>query len=83
MADSLEILICLIRSSHVHRSLHVAILASRVVRESSVAIILITGSSSGFGHATALAFARAGDTVYASMRNVDRECQVMVKGADL
>lgn len=37
-----------------------------------MAVVLITGSSSGFGQAAALAFARAGDTVYASMRNVDR-----------
>jgi NAD(P)-dependent dehydrogenase (short-subunit alcohol dehydrogenase family) len=37
-----------------------------------VAVVLITGSSSGIGQSTALAFARAGDTVYASMRNLGR-----------
>lgn len=31
-------------------------------------VVLITGASSGFGQATALAFARKGDAVYASMR---------------
>ncbi|MGH8265073.1 MAG: SDR family oxidoreductase [Steroidobacterales bacterium] len=34
-----------------------------------MAVVLITGSNSGFGQASALAFARQGDTVYASMRN--------------
>lgn len=34
-----------------------------------MSVVLITGCSSGFGFASALAFARAGDTVYASMRN--------------
>lgn len=37
-----------------------------------MAVVLITGSSSGFGQASALAFARAGDTVYASMRDRSR-----------
>lgn len=37
-----------------------------------MAVVLITGCSSGFGHAAALAFARAGDTVYASMRDTGR-----------
>ena len=36
----------------------------------SAKIILITGSSSGFGRLTAKALARAGHTVYASMRDV-------------
>lgn len=44
-----------------------------------MAIVLITGSSSGFGQAAALAFARAGDTVYASMRNLDRGSQLAQK----
>ena len=35
-----------------------------------MAVVLITGCSSGFGLATALAFARRGDQVFASMRNV-------------
>jgi NAD(P)-dependent dehydrogenase (short-subunit alcohol dehydrogenase family) len=37
-----------------------------------MAIVLITGCSSGLGHAAALAFARAGDRVYASMRDTTR-----------
>lgn len=37
-----------------------------------MAVVLITGCSSGFGSAGALAFGRAGDTVYASMRNIER-----------
>ena len=34
-----------------------------------MSVVLITGCSSGFGLQAALAFARAGDTVYASMRD--------------
>ncbi|UKK94689.1 SDR family oxidoreductase [Brucella pseudogrignonensis] len=34
-------------------------------------VILVTGSSSGFGRMTAVALARAGHTVYASMRDVN------------
>ena len=34
-----------------------------------MAVVLITGCSSGFGQLAALEFARNGDTVYASMRN--------------
>ncbi len=34
-----------------------------------MAVVLITGCSSGFGLLTALQFARKGDTVYATMRN--------------
>ncbi len=37
-----------------------------------MAVVLITGSNSGFGLEGALAFARNGDTVYASMRDVTR-----------
>ncbi len=37
-----------------------------------MAVVLITGCSSGFGMASALAFARAGDTVYAAMRNLQK-----------
>lgn len=33
-------------------------------------IILVTGSSSGFGRMTAEALTRAGHTVYASMRDI-------------
>lgn len=33
-------------------------------------IVLVTGSSSGFGRMTAEALGRAGHTVYASMRDV-------------
>ena len=46
-----------------------------------MAVVLITGCSSGFGLLTALHFARKGDTVYASMRNtskagdLERACQ--------
>ncbi len=35
-------------------------------------VVLITGCSSGFGHAAALAFARDGYTVHASMRDLSR-----------
>ena len=37
-----------------------------------MAVVLITGCSSGIGCAAALAFARNGDSVYATMRNLDR-----------
>jgi NAD(P)-dependent dehydrogenase (short-subunit alcohol dehydrogenase family) len=37
-----------------------------------MAVVLITGCSSGFGLEAALAFARKGDVVCASMRNLDR-----------
>ncbi len=37
-----------------------------------MSVVLITGCSSGFGLASALAFARSGDTVYASMRNLTK-----------
>jgi NAD(P)-dependent dehydrogenase (short-subunit alcohol dehydrogenase family) len=35
-----------------------------------MSVVLISGCSSGFGQAAALAFAKAGDTVYASMRDL-------------
>jgi len=37
-----------------------------------MAVVLITGCSSGFGLLTALQFARKGDTVYASMRDTSK-----------
>ena len=37
-----------------------------------MAVIVITGSNSGFGREGALAFARNGDTVYASMRDITK-----------
>ena len=39
--------------------------------------IILTGSSSGFGLEGALAFARNGDTVYATMRNPDNAGQLL------
>ena len=38
-----------------------------------MSVVLITGTSSGIGLQTALQFARRGDTVYATMRNVQRD----------
>ena len=38
--------------------------------------VLLTGSSSGIGLATALNLSRAGHTVYATMRNPDRAPQL-------
>jgi NAD(P)-dependent dehydrogenase (short-subunit alcohol dehydrogenase family) len=37
-----------------------------------MAVVVITGCSSGFGLETALAFARRGDRVYATMRNLEK-----------
>ena len=41
-----------------------------------MAVILVTGSSTGIGYATALTLARNGHTVYASMRNPTRSPQL-------
>jgi NAD(P)-dependent dehydrogenase (short-subunit alcohol dehydrogenase family) len=45
-------------------------------------VVLITGAGSGFGKVTALAFARQGDTVYASMRNPNENCSLAQTAAD-
>ena len=45
-------------------------------------VVLITGCSTGIGLATALAFARGGDTVVASMRNVAKADPLMKRAAD-
>lgn len=44
-------------------------------------VVLITGCSSGFGLETALAFARRGDTTYASMRD-PRRASVLLRRAE-
>lgn len=46
-----------------------------------MAVVVITGSNSGFGLHGALAFARNGDTVYASMRDVSK-CDVLTSLAE-
>jgi NAD(P)-dependent dehydrogenase (short-subunit alcohol dehydrogenase family) len=50
-----------------------------------MAVVIITGSSSGFGFEGALAFARNGDTVYATMRDVKKgsHLQQSAEGEDL
>jgi NAD(P)-dependent dehydrogenase (short-subunit alcohol dehydrogenase family) len=45
-------------------------------------VVLITGSSSGFGREGALAFARNGDIVYASMRDPARATPLLRAAAD-
>lgn len=40
-------------------------------------IVLITGCSTGVGFETAIEFAKAGNTVYASMRNLDKASKLM------
>ncbi len=42
-----------------------------------MAIIVLTGCSSGFGLQAALAFARNGDTVYATMRNTNKSAPLL------
>jgi NAD(P)-dependent dehydrogenase (short-subunit alcohol dehydrogenase family) len=44
-----------------------------------VSVILITGCSSGFGAAAALAFARRGDTVFASMRDLGKSKDLLTQ----
>ena len=45
---------------------------SASLEEPAMSVVLVTGCSSGLGEAGALAFARAGDTVYASMRDTGK-----------
>ncbi len=40
-------------------------------------VVLVTGCSTGFGLLTALAFARRGDRVFATMRNVDKAGELL------
>jgi NAD(P)-dependent dehydrogenase (short-subunit alcohol dehydrogenase family) len=47
-----------------------------------MAVVLITGCSSGFGLEAALAFARRGDTVCATMRNLDKADALRKRAAD-
>lgn len=47
-----------------------------------MANVLITGCSTGFGKLAALQFARAGDTVYASMRNTAKGAELEQAKAD-
>lgn len=44
--------------------------------------VLITGCSSGFGYASALAFARRGDRVFAGCRDVERATHLAVTASD-
>jgi len=46
-----------------------------------MATVLITGCTSGFGHAAALAFARAGDVVYATARDVAKAAPLAAAAA--
>ncbi|MGH8033723.1 MAG: SDR family NAD(P)-dependent oxidoreductase [Lysobacterales bacterium] len=46
-----------------------------------MAVVVITGSSSGFGFEGALAFARNGDTVYATMRDVSKAARLLEAAA--
>lgn len=47
-----------------------------------MAVVLITGCSSGFGLEAALAFAKAGDTVVATMRNLGKAEALRKRAAD-
>ncbi len=47
-----------------------------------MSVVLVTGCSSGLGEAGALAFARAGDTVYASMRDPGKSASLKRLAAD-
>ena len=47
-----------------------------------MAIVLITGCSSGVGYDSALAFARRGDHVYACVRNPESAASLAQKGAE-
>ena len=42
-----------------------------------MSVVVITGCSSGFGLETALAFARRGDTTYATMRDLSRSDELV------
>jgi NAD(P)-dependent dehydrogenase (short-subunit alcohol dehydrogenase family) len=46
-----------------------------------MAVVIITGSNNGFGYEGALAFARNGDTVYASMRSVAKADRLLAAAA--
>lgn len=46
-----------------------------------MAVVIITGSNNGFGYEAALAFARNGDTVYASMRSVAKADRLLAAAA--
>jgi NAD(P)-dependent dehydrogenase (short-subunit alcohol dehydrogenase family) len=47
-----------------------------------MSVVLVTGCSSGLGEAGALAFARAGDRVYASMRDTEKSYRLKRLAAD-
>jgi hypothetical protein len=49
----------------------------RVIMEAVMAIVLVTGTSSGIGLATAVTVARGGHKVIATMRNVDRASELL------
>lgn len=47
-----------------------------------MSVVLITGCSSGFGLLSAVAFAKRGDRVYATMRNLDKAAPLRQAAAD-